>query len=295
MFITGIIGYPLRNTLSPLMHNTAYAYAKIQGAYLNLPVKPIFLKDALDRVRTRNFRGVNITAPYKESVLEHVDATNRDVQRLGATNTIIVEDGQLHAYNTDAYGFTMSLQDHHIVIKSRRVLLIGAGGASRACASVIDTLKPGVFYIANRDRDRAKKISSFCNAELLDFDHISAAIKTGVDVVINATTIDLHRMIFPMMKPQSLYYDLNYCFRYKAKGRIRTVNGLVMLAYQAARSFFLWTGIKIPVDVLRVSAGLPVPNHMNNRIDPALIDDLRITCHPLQKAASGDGIKERKC
>ena len=296
MLITGIIGYPLRNTLSPILHNAAYTYAKLQGVYLNLPVKPVFLRDTLDRVRTKNFRGVNVTSPYKESILEHVDATNRDVQRLGATNTIIVEDGQLHAYNTDAYGFTRSLQDHHIIIKNRRVLLIGTGGASRACASVVAAQKPRACYIASRDHAKAKKLSALFNVEALDPDLMTAAFMTGIDVVINATTIDLYRNISPLMASPSTYYDLNYCFRSRARTGITAVNGLSMLVHQAARSFFLWTGIKVPVDVLKVNAGLPVPNHANRGGDQALINDLRTTCHSFKKAVSSAGIiKARKC
>ena len=283
MLITGIVGYPLKSTLSPTLHHAAFRSSGIHGVYIALPVKPEHLKETMLRVRHKNFRGVNITIPHKETVLEFIDATSTEVNAIQAANTIVVEENQLVAYNTDSYGFQKSLKEYKINITNMNVLIIGAGGVGRACAHVISSMKPRRFYIANRHYKRAKEVAALFGAEPVAVSQLNNLVRNGMHLVVNATSIDLHKDMLPLLKDRAIYYDVNYRFRYKNNSAL-IINGLLMLVLQAARSFFLWTNCVAPVETMKLAAGLPVVNHYGQADNTQVVNDLRMLCSSVQKS-----------
>ncbi len=249
MFIAGVIGYPLRLTYSPILHNYAFKKLHIEGRYYPLCVAPADLGIFFDSLRKLDFAGLNITNPYKISSLDYVDRTSLIAREVGAINTVVVDNNCLLGENTDVYGYYESLRENKIRLRNKRVLLIGAGGVARACAYVLKRERPAEILVANRTFENTLKVVEICKAKAIEFDLIYDFV-AEVDMVVNATSTDLYNTIVPKLRPGSIYYDTNYCFSLKRYKGIKVVNGFCMLVIQAAYSFSLWTGIKPPVNIM---------------------------------------------
>lgn len=255
MLITGIIGYPLEKTLSIKMHKAAFKKLKIDGIYLRLPVKEENLKVATLGLRSLGFKGVNVTIPYKNKILKYLDDTSDEVRRIGAVNTIIIKNEKLIGYNTDIYGFKESLKEYNISISNKKIMLIGAGGVGHACAYVINSLKPKRFFVVNRTYEKAIDLYEKYNVDIVVIDKIERVIPE-IDIIINATSVDLQQIILPNIKEGSIYYDMNYKFKFiKGKG-VKMINGLLMLVYQGVKSFELWTNKDAPIEIMKKAVGL---------------------------------------
>ncbi|MBA3061120.1 MAG: shikimate dehydrogenase, partial [Nitrospirae bacterium] len=126
------------------MHNAAFEHLRLDCCYVTFPVKPGFLKDAVRSVRALNLAGVNVTMPHKENVIPLLDGVDADASFIGAVNTIVNQSasggGKLIGYNTDGRGFMRSLSEAQIAVNKKNVLILGAGGASRAIG----------FYLAKK-------------------------------------------------------------------------------------------------------------------------------------------------
>jgi len=256
MIFTGLIGYPLSYTLSPKIHNAAFKQLGLRGIYLPLPVKEANLTAFMKDLRNKNFRGLNVTIPYKERVLDFLDRISPEAESVRAVNTLIIENRRLTGHNTDLDGFRGSLAEKDIKIADRKVLLIGCGGAGRACACVIRGRKPGAFFVSDLDDEKAKITAQNFGAEPVNFRRLEAILSKNMDLVVNAAPADLQEIILPVLKSGSVYFDLNYRFGLNSKKGVRVLNGLPMLVLQAARSFALWTGERAPVRIMKTAAGI---------------------------------------
>lgn len=255
MLITGIIGYPLKTTVSPSMHNAAFKALGFEGIYLRFPVKATELHAAVCGLHALGFAGVNVTIPYKERIVGLVHHLVGTAQDIGSVNTIVNHKNKLYGYNTDIYGFRQSLDDLRVTIKDKKVLLIGAGGAGKACAHVLRSMKPGNLIIADRVRKKSRFCAQRFGADYIAIDGVSG-ILDAIDVVVNATPENLQRTIIPGLRSGSVYYDINYVFKMMKRKGVKIHNGLRMLMLQGAQSFCLWTGQDMPLDVVRKSVGL---------------------------------------
>lgn len=234
--ICGLVGLPVMHSVSPHMHNAAFAATGVNGVYLPLEVKDIdaFVKRMVHPATREidwNLRGLSVTAPHKSSVMPLLDWVDAEAQDIGAVNTVVIEKGLLHGYNTDVYGFIEPLRERMGSLKGLRVAVIGAGGASRAVAWALKKDHAEVTVFA---RDPAKG------------EPLAGASFPSYDVVINATPV------CPVSAEQlagaRLVYDLVYNpietgFLKEARlAGCETLGGLPMLAAQARRQFELWTG-----------------------------------------------------
>lgn len=250
MFITGVIGYPLNQTYSPLIHNTAFRKLKIQGVYYPMRVLSDAFGTIISLLKQLKFNGVNITTPYKKEVLKYLDLIDDTANAIGAVNTVLIQENQSIGFNTDFYGFKKSLSELNINLRDKTVLLIGAGGVACACAYVLKDEHSRQIFIANRTVCKADDITRLCKAEVIGFEQIKEVAKY-IDVVINATSIDLQNMVIPALNEGSIYYDVNYKFKKLKQRRIFQVNGIGMFIYQAALSFSLWTKKKPPIAIMK--------------------------------------------
>lgn len=245
--ICGLAGLPVMHSVSPHMHNAAFAAAGVNGVYLPLEVSDV--RSFFERMvhpRTReldwNLRGLSVTAPHKSSVIELLDWVHPDAKEIGAVNTMVVEDRELHGYNTDVHGLIEPLKERLGSVSGLSVAVIGAGGAARAAVWALRRDRASVTLFA-RDPLKARSMSEdfAVPCELL-----SRASFAGYDVVINATPQTPARA--EQLAGAGLVYDLIYNpieTTFLKEGReagCDTLGGLPMLVAQARRQFELWTG-----------------------------------------------------
>ena len=145
--VLGLLGWPVEHSLSPAMHNAAFEHIGLDCCYVTFPVKPGFLKDAVRSVRALNLAGVNVTMPHKENVIPLLDKVDADASFIGAVNTIVNSNGKLIGYNTDGRGFMRSLSEAQISVNKKNVLILGAGGASRAIGFYLAKKHPHYLFM----------------------------------------------------------------------------------------------------------------------------------------------------
>ncbi len=256
----GVLGNPVRHSLSPFIHNAAFKHFKINAAYLAFQVEVDFLGLAFEGIRSLGLKGVNITIPHKEMASRFVDEIPEDVDRsVGAINTVVNKGGRLFGYNTDIPGFLLALKEElGFDPQGKRCLVLGAGGASRGVVFALALANAERIMICNRTLERARGLCSFAadsfpevEVEAIDF---PGGIKTEkIDLVVNATSLGMQKtdgspIDISLLKTRPLVYDLIYSpletplLSNAKKLGLLCANGLGMLAAQAAFSFKLWTG-----------------------------------------------------
>lgn len=269
--LTGIIGYPLRYTISPAFQNAAFEHLGLNWCYIPLVVEGDALKKAIEGIRALNFAGVNVTIPYKEAVLECLDELTSTAELVEAVNTILVREGKLIGYNTDGRGFVTMLQkDMEFDPKDKKALIVGAGGAARAVAVSLALEGCAEIYILNRTKERAFDLARaicnkfpYCLTQAIDFEADLLSIFNRVDLIVNATPVgtDISTDETPvspdLLNEGHLVCDLIYSppetqFLKEAK-RVgaRAINGIGMLLYQGAASFEIWTDAEAPIEIMR--------------------------------------------
>lgn len=272
--IYGLIGHPLQHTLSPHLHNAAFAAAGLDSVYLPFPVLPGWLPDAVRGLRALRAAGWNVTLPYKTAVIGLLDETAPEAKAAGTVNTIVNRGGRLYGYSTDGAGFICSLAENGVKIDGKNVLLLGAGGAARAVAFRLLQERAEQIVIANRTEARAAVFA----ADLRKYGGRAVRIMTvpwrgaetsaaAADIIINATPLGLRPetdpfppLSFRTVRTDSVVCDLIYNppltpFLAAAAARgCKTVGGIGMLVHQAAEAFELWTGQAAPVQVMREAA-----------------------------------------
>lgn len=269
--VLGIIGYPIGHTLSPVLHRHLIRQMELPFTYEAFEVHPDKLAYALDGMRGLSIRGLNVTIPHKQTVLPHLDSIQEEARQLGAVNTISLEDGKLVGYNTDGMGFTDSLQkEKGCIPKDRRILILGAGGATAAIAFQLASHKPKELAIANRTLKKAqviaemvqtfryeKKIRCFS----LDDQELMDTVK-NMDIIVNTTSygmkgetgtlIDTENLHSGQLVCDIVYRPLETPLLKEAKRKgAEVLDGLGMLIHQGVRSLRIWTGQPISHEGLR--------------------------------------------
>ncbi len=258
--ITGIFGHPVEHTLSPAMHNAAFKALGLNYCYVPFLVHPDYLEDAIKAIRALNLCGVNVTVPHKEKVMPLLDEINEEASFIGAVNTIVNSEGRLIGYNTDGRGFMQSLLESGISVEGKNVLIIGAGGASKAISYYLSQ-KTKTLYLYNRSKNRAEKLVQDLkkirnNVSLIE--DISSIER--YHIIINATPLGLKKedplpFDTSLLRAEQTVCDLIYkktkVLEEASKKGCATLDGLGMLLWQGLFAFELWTGKKPQVEVMR--------------------------------------------
>jgi shikimate dehydrogenase len=268
MQIYGILGYPAKHSLSPLMHNAAFKALNIDGEYRIFEINRNELDDFFADIFKRNIQGFNITVPYKEEALKYLDYIHPDARIIGAVNTVKVSGHKLEGFNTDGEGFIKSLhEDLGFDPKGRNIAVLGAGGSSKAITFALGGSKPRKVVIYNRDLDKSRHLivrleDNFKETEFKLAAKIEELDIEEVDLLVNATSVGMNPADQPLVEPRYLrkgllVYDLVYnpsrtMLLEASLGKgCRAVNGLGMLLYQGMSSLQIWTGKKAPESVMR--------------------------------------------
>ena len=267
---TGVIGWPLEYTLSPVLHAAAFRRLSLDWMYLAWPVPPERLGDAVRGLRALGAAGANVTMPHKETVIEHLDGLSGDAREVGAVNTIQLLGERLVGHNTDVDGFRDFLEaDAGYDPRGRRALVLGAGGAARAVVKALTDLGTEVTVAARRD-DAVRSISDDLGAEPLAWDGAEAAAREA-DIVVNATPIGMRDNADPVpaaeFRSGQLVADLVYdppttplVARARAAGA-DAWGGVGMLVHQAAASFRIWTATDPPLEAMSAAAVHAIGSH----------------------------------
>ncbi len=258
--VTGLFGYPVEHTLSPAMHNAAFEYLGLDICYIPFKVSPDDLPDAVRSVRSLNMLGINTTVPHKEKVIPLLDNIDEEAEFIGAVNTITNKEGLLTGYNTDGRGFMQSLSEEGISLDGKKVVIIGAGGASRAISYYISE-KAADLSMYDIDTSRAQNLVNDLNKIRGNVQLLDDTEQMGMpDIIINATPLGLKQddplplnpdIITPAMSVCDLVYRQTAFLKSAQARGAKTVNGSGMLLWQGIFAFQLWTGIKPPVELMR--------------------------------------------
>jgi shikimate dehydrogenase len=263
--LVGVIGWPVTHSLSPVIHNAAFAALEIDWAYVPLAVPPGRVREALAGLPALGFVGANVTMPHKTEVAAALQELSEDASRLRAVNTVLVGADAVSGHNTDAPGFDRFLRrDAGFDPMGRTALVLGAGGAARALALALARGGLAELTVAVREPSRAEPLRAAVDGLGLAVDvvPIDAVGELHRDLVVNATPLGAHGEAYalPALGSDVLAIDLLYRPRTtplleaaRAAGGAG-FGGLGLLLEQAALAFELWTGQPAPVEVMSAAA-----------------------------------------
>lgn len=263
--LCGVLGWPVRHSRSPQMHAAGYAALGLDGwRYQLLPVPPELFDETVRALPGAGFTGANVTIPHKEAALALSDEATASARAIGAANTLtFLQDGRIHADNTDAPGLIDALPFDPA---GATAVVLGAGGTARAATWALLHAGAADVAIWNRTPERAQRLAQEIGGRVLD---LGAQPLPSADLLVNTTSVGLDESQdqfkhLPLTVDEVSHYrcvvDLVYGARptglvlaADAAG-VATVDGLELLVRQGARSFERWTGRAAPVDAFRAAA-----------------------------------------
>lgn len=271
----GIIGYPIAHSISPIFQQAALDHCGIDAAYQAYEVAPDDVGRFVNDLRRDGAWGINVTVPHKEAVIPHLDEVDDWATAAGAVNTIVNRDGRLTGHNTDGLGFLRALQDEGgFVPEGSRVLILGAGGAARGVVLALSRAKVATLIIANRTLERAERLAEL--ARTADTEGLAIPLEGrdlteaagAADLIVNCTTIGMSHgpdeagspLPAESITSTVLVNDLVYnpletpLLKAAAQAGATCLGGILMLVYQGAASFEMWTGRDAPVAVMLEAA-----------------------------------------
>ena len=266
----GIVGYPVKYSLSPLMHNAAFEALSVPAAYELFPLEEDELENFFAKLHDDDspIFGLNVTVPYKETVLKHVDVLTPFVEKVGAVNTIVInKERKLIGYNTDAPGFLSHLAELGVQTSEKRIVILGAGGVSRAIIAALCLIaeKPESIKIFDVVKEKADALVADLG-ERIDLSMVESVQSIDdlnieiADILINATPIGMHEDDPCLVEPELLHsnmfvYDVIYkpeetpLLKEAKKKGAKTSNGLGMLYYQGVLAFQHWANIELEDEI----------------------------------------------
>jgi len=290
--VAGVIGDPVRHSLSPVIHNAAFGALELDWVYVPLPVEAGRGADAVAAMRTFGIDGLNVTMPHKSEVAQAVDRLSPTAEALGSVNTVHRLGDVLVGDSTDGEGFVCSLRlDEGLDPAGRRFLVVGAGGAARAVAKALGDAGAASVVVAARRPETAERAAALAGSgvgrvgtvdEVSDVDVVVNATPVGMGVVVPFDERTPTPAVVPFdpsrLAPGQLVVDLIYdpavtplVAAARERG-VAAVNGVGMLIHQAAIAFRLWTGEEPPLEVMSAAA-LAALAHAGH--PPTGLDDLR--------------------
>lgn len=257
----GLIGCPVEHSLSPKLHNAIYQKYGIDCVYLAFNIKKEELQNAIIGFKALSFIGFNVTIPHKQNVLQFLDGLDREAQAIGAVNTVKIDNGRLKGYNTDGSGFIESLKNHGVSVKDMNVLVLGAGGSTRAICVYLAKEEVKSINIFNRTESKAVALSDHIR-RFYPSVKINAIDKQNLksiksDIIINTTSVGMWPMVddSPLngynFNSDQIVVDIVYnplqtkLLKEASNSGCTVINGLDMLVGQAVKAIEIWTGIQI--------------------------------------------------
>jgi len=251
----GVIGNPVRHSLSPTLHNAVFLATRLNAVYLAFEVEDI--EGCIRGIKALGIKGASITIPFKTGVIPYLSEIDPLARRIGAVNTIVNMNGTLKGYNTDAFGALKALEEK-TKIPGMTCIIIGSGGAARAIGFILKEMDV-TLSIANRSSGRGKELARSLGCPYIPLHKIG---ETRADVLIQTTPVGMYPCVDQCPVPEQILveglvvmdivynpFETRLIRLAKARGCI-TINGISMFIHQAAEQLRLWTGIDPPVGVM---------------------------------------------
>ena len=250
-----VIGNPINHSLSPKLHNHWLKENNIDAVYDKKKLDENDLKNIILEVKEQKINGINVTVPFKKSVIPLLDELSTEAKDTQSVNTIYFKNGKLIGHNTDIDGFKLAIKASKFDVRGKKIFIIGAGGVVSSIIFALRKMGALEITISNRTKNKAEAIKSL-------FDDL-AIVKWGevpnFDMVINATSLGLNNndelnLDFSKIEKEKFFYDViynpketNFLKKAKAKGN-KIENGKKMFIYQAASAFNIWHDIYPKID-----------------------------------------------
>ena len=271
----GLFGYPLKHTLSPLMHNLSFDYHSIDWVYLPFETKPEDFEKAVMGLKSIGVVGFNVTIPFKEDIIKLLDEVDEEVEKMNAVNTVKNINGKLIGYNTDHRGFYRTFEGYKDDIKEKDVIMFGAGGAAKAVLySLLYRFEPKNILVLDVSEDKIEKINAIIGSLgtgkiNVSFDLVSSVNNLNEKIkdaklIINSSPVgmspDVEKSVIDdenVLNENHIVYDLVYnpiktsLLKMAERRGAAAIGGLDMLIYQGAEAFKIWTEKDMPVEKVR--------------------------------------------
>ena len=265
--LAAVVANPIKHSISPFIHNSAFEATHTNGVYLAWEVEGTDLAETVANIRRYQMFGINLSMPYKEQVIPYLDQLSEEARLIGAVNTVVNREGTLIGYNTDGKGFFKSLPSFKI--SRKRLVLLGAGGAAKAilAQAILDGVSQVSVFVRSASMEKTRPYLEKLQHEtgfrvelfaLEDVSELQARI-TDSDLLVNATSVGMDGQSSPvpenivlsetLLVADIIYQPFETPFLKWARSQGNpAVNGLGMLLYQAAEAFQLWTGKEMPTE-----------------------------------------------
>ena len=272
--ICGLIGDPVEHTMSPAMHNAAFKDAGLDYVYVAFRVTAEKLAAAIEGMRALQMPGLNVTIPHKVNVIPLLDRLDPLAEKIGAVNTIVNDNGVLTGYNTDATGFLQPLLEKGIEPKGKNIVIVGAGGASRAVSFILADRGANIVILNRIEElewaaDLAERITQAfgkpVNALELTEGNLAGVVDRA-EILVNATSVGMspndNVSVVPtkLLKKDLIVCDVVYnpertqLLKDAEEAGAEVISGINMLVWQGVLAFEKWTGIKPPFDLMKSEA-----------------------------------------
>ena len=256
----GIIGDPIKHSLSPVLHNYWFEKYNINAKYSLINIKENEFPSIIKKIKYKELDGINVTLPYKQKIIPYLDRLVNDAEAASSVNTIFLDgNNMLIGENTDVFGVQAAYLKEVDNISSKKALVLGAGGVSPSI--LLSLLKSGVNQITITNRTSEKCFflkKKFKQLKIIEWKNFRENLRE-YDIIINATSLGLRNgedydFNFETTKESSIFIDTIYnpletkTLKYLKEKGLKVFNGLDMFIYQGQKSFYLWTKINPEID-----------------------------------------------
>ena len=250
-----VIGNPIEHSLSPILHNFWIKNNSIDAIYEKQKLNKDELEQQILQVKEKKINGINITVPFKKTIIPFLDELSIEAESTQSVNTIYLRNNKVIGHNTDIFGFETSIKKSKYNLTDKEVLILGAGGVVPSIIFALNKMKISKIKISNRTKDKAENLKTlFKNIEIIEWGEVP-----NVDMIINATSLGLKKedkinLDFSLISKNGFFYDVIYNPREtnflkigKKLGNI-TENGKLMFIHQALSAFNIWHKLEPSVD-----------------------------------------------
>ena len=250
-----VIGNPIEHSLSPTLHNYWIKKNNLDAVYNKKKLDISDLENLIKEVKEKRIDGINVTVPFKNTIIPFLDKLSKEAKTTQSVNTIYLKDKMVVGHNTDIQGFELAIKNTNYKLNGKKVLLLGAGGVSSSIILALNNMKVNKIYLSNRTQIKAENLKKiFDRLEIVEWGTFP-----DFDMIINATSLglnddDIISIDYSKIGPDKFFYDIiynpsetNFLKSAKKKGN-KIENGKKMFVYQAQASFKIWNNLVPEID-----------------------------------------------